>query len=53
MESIMNPKVRKTETKKWRKPTAKKVDIATVTKSGPFAYQHEDPFMNFYGPHAS
>jgi len=53
MENIMKLKNRVTEIKKWQKPTAKKVDIATVTKSGPFAYKNEDPFMNFYGPNQS
>jgi len=42
-----------TAKKQWEKPVVNKMDIATVTKSGPFAFQTEDPHNNFYGPQAS
>jgi len=47
METIVKKEEQK---KQWKKPVANKLDIATVTKSGPFGSVNEDPFFNFYGP---
>ena len=47
METIAKNEEQK---KQWKKPIANKLDIATITKSGPFRAGDEDPFFNFYGP---